>query len=98
MMLNTCLLRGEKKIRKDKYLWLFVVSYSSDYVQYVNSNGNVNYNWYDNSKAVRPFWDGRRTKVRETLKLESRFQKNKQPFLSQKRKDKYKGTKYYDRR
>lgn len=71
---------------------LFVVSYSSDNVQYVNSNGNVNCNWCDNSKAMRPFWDGRRTKVRETLKLESHHQKNKQPFLSQKRQDKYKGV------
>lgn len=36
---------------------MFIVSYSSDNVQYVNSNGNVNYNWYDNVKSVRPFWD-----------------------------------------
>ena len=48
--------------------------------------------------GVRPFWIGRREKVRETLKLESRYQKNKQPFLIQKCQDKYKGTKYYDRR
>lgn len=30
--------------------------YSSDNVQYVNSNGYVNYDWYDNCKAVHPFW------------------------------------------
>lgn len=30
--------------------------YSSDNVQYVNSNGNVNYNWYSNSEAVHLFW------------------------------------------
>ena len=68
------------------------------YVQYVNSNGNVNYNDCDYDKGVRPFWIGRRMKVRETLKLESRYQKNKQPFLAQKCQDKYKGTKFYDRR
>lgn len=56
-------------------------SYSSDNVQYVNSNGNVNYNWYNNRKAVRPFWGGKCNKVRETPKLESHHQKNKQPFL-----------------
>ena len=70
----------------------------TSYVQYVNSNGNVNYNnanW--NDKGVRPFWIGRRKKVRETLKLESRYQKNRQPFLL-KRQDKYKGTQYYDRK
>lgn len=69
------------------------------YVQYVNSNGNVNYNdcnW--NDKAVRPFWGGRRNRVRETLKLESHHQKNRQPFLSQKGQDKYKGIQYYDRK
>ena len=68
------------------------------YVQYVNSNGNVNYNDCDYDKGVRPFWIGRRTKVRETLKLESRYQKNKQPFLIQRNQDKYKGMKFYDRR
>ena len=68
------------------------------YVQYVNSDGNVNYNDCDYDKGVRPFWIGRRNKVRETLKLESRFQKNRQPFLTQKCQDKYKGRKYYDRR
>ena len=69
------------------------------YVQYVNSNGNVNYNdcnW--NDKGVRPFWIGRRMKVRETLKLESPEQKNKQPFLIQRNQDKYKGMKFYDKR
>lgn len=68
-----------------------IVSYSSDNVEYVNSNGNVNWNWYDNCKGVRPFWNGRRTKVRQEPKLESHYQKNKQPFLSRKRQDKYKG-------
>ena len=68
------------------------------YVQYVNSNGNVNYNDCEYGKGVRPFWIGRRKKVRKTLKLESRYQKNKQPFLTHKYQDKYKGTKFYDRR
>jgi len=68
------------------------------YVQYVNSNGYVNYNDCDYDRGVRPFCIGRRKKVRETLKLESRYQKNRQPFLPRKRQDKYKGTKYYDRR
>ena len=77
---------------------LFVVSYSSDNVRYVNSTGNVNYNWCDNVKGVRPFWDGRRNKVGETPKLESHHQKNKQPFLVRKSQDKYKGMKFYDRR
>lgn len=60
-------------------------------VHYVNDDGNVNYNDCDWSKDVRPFWSGRRNKVRETLKLESRYQKNKQPFFSYSWKDKYKG-------
>ena len=77
---------------------MFVVSYSSDNVQIVNSNGNVNYNWCDGYKAVRPFWLGRRNRVRETLKLESPEQKNKQPFLIQRDQDKYKGMKFYDKR
>ncbi len=68
------------------------------YVQYVNSDGNVNYNRCDYDKGVRPFSGGRRKKVRETLKLESHHEKNKYPFLSQKKQDKYKGTNYYDRR
>lgn len=69
----------------------------ASYVQYVNSNGNVNYNdcnW--NDKGVRPFSDRRRNKVRETLKLESCHEKNKQPFLTKNSQDKYKGTKFYD--
>ena len=87
----------------DKWWWLATPDSTpsgcgSDNVHYVNSNGNVNYNWYNNCKAVRPFWDGRRNKVRETLKLESHYQKNKQPFLSPKRQDKYKEMKHYDRR
>ena len=78
---------------------LVVKSYSSDNVQYVNSDGNVNYNWYNNRKAVRPFWGGKCNKVRETLKLESHQQKNRQPFLPLKiGQDKYKGNIYYDRR
>lgn len=68
------------------------------YVQYVNADGYVNYNDCDYDKGVRPFSDGRRKKVRETLKLESRHEKNRQPFLTRKYQDKYKGTKYYDRR
>ncbi len=70
----------------------------AQYVQYVDNDGNVNYNDYDYSKSVRPFWDGRRNIVRETPKLESHHQKNKQPFLSQKRQDKYKGIQYYDKK
>jgi len=69
----------------------------TDYVQYVNSNGNVNYNDYNYDKSVRPFWAGRRKRVGRTPKLESQHQKNRQPFLSQMRQDKYKGTQYYDR-
>ncbi len=71
----------------------------ASYVQYVNTDGNVNYNdcnW--NDRGVRPFWIGRRRKVGETPKLESRYQKNRQPFLSCKKQDKYKGMRYYDRR
>lgn len=68
------------------------------YVQYVNSNGNVNYNDCDYDKGVRPFSSGRRKKVGETPKLESHYEKNRQPFLFQKMQDKYKGTNYYDRR
>lgn len=70
----------------------------TSYVQYVNDDGNVNYNDYDYSKSVRPFWVGRRKKVGETPKLESQHQKSKQPFLSKKRQDKYKGMQYYDRK
>lgn len=71
----------------------------TSYVQYVSSNGNVNYNDCDwNGKGVRPFSGRRRNKVRETLKLESCHEKNKQPFLTRKCKDKYKGIKYHDRR
>lgn len=70
----------------------------SDNVHYVNSNGNVNYNWYNNCKAVRRSGVVKCNKVRETLKLESHHQKNKQPFLPCKTKqDKYKGKIYYDR-
>lgn len=61
-------------------------------VHYINDDGNVNYNDYDWCKGARPFWSGRCNKVRETLKLESRYQKNKQPFFPYNRKDKYKGT------
>lgn len=68
------------------------------YVQYVDSDGIVDYDDCDYDKGVRPFWIGRRKKVRETLKLESRYQKNRQPFLARKSQDKHKGTKYYDRR
>ena len=90
-------MHGERKTKRDKNYRLFVVSYSSDNVQCVNSNGNVNYDWCNNVKAVRPFWEGRCNKVGETLKLESLHQKNKQPFFLNK-KDKYKGLKYYNRR
>lgn len=70
----------------------------AQYVQYVDNDGNVNYNDYDYSKSVRPFWDGRRNRVGETPKFESHHQKNRQPFLSYNRQDKYKGMKYHDRR
>lgn len=69
----------------------------TDYVQYVNSNGNVNYNDYNYDKGVRPFSRRRRNRVGGTPKFESYDEKNKQPFLSCKRQDKYKGTQYYDR-
>ncbi len=39
--------------------------YGNHYVQYVNSNGSVNYNDYDYDKGVRPLWGGKREKVRE---------------------------------
>ncbi len=68
------------------------------YVQYVNSDGNVNYNHCNYDKGVRPFSDRRRKKVRETPKLESCHEKNRQPILTRKCQDKYKGKKYYDRR
>lgn len=70
-------------------------------VQYVNGNGNVNWNDCNYSNGVRPFWDGRCNKVRYNPKLEPHHQKNKQPFLSILRKDKYKGIqkkKYHLRR
>ena len=70
----------------------------TSYVQIVNDNGNVNYNDCNWNNGVRPFCFGRRNKVRKSLKLESRYQKSKQPFLSRKRQDKYKGIRYYDRR
>lgn len=75
---------------------LFIVS--SNYVQIVYSNGNVDYNDCNYNRGVRPFWAGRRDGVGETPKRESQYQKNKQPFLSRKRQDKYKGMKFYDRR
>lgn len=71
----------------------------ASYVQFVGSYGGVSCNgcgW--NVYGVRPFWVGRRNKVRETLKLESRYQKSKQPFLSFTRQDKYKGKIYHDKR
>ena len=40
--------------------------WSAHYVRYVDNDGNVNYNDYDYSKSVRPFWDGRRNIVGET--------------------------------
>lgn len=65
----------------------------ASYVQYVNSNGNVNYNDCRYDRGVRPFWDGRRNKVGEIPKLESHHQKNKHPFLRRiiSTQDKYKG-------
>lgn len=88
-------MHGDQRIKIGDSFRVFIV-----YVQYVNDNGNVNYNdcnWNDN--ATRPFWCGRRRKVGDLHhpKLESRNQKNKYPFLL-KWQDKHKGTKYYDRR
>ena len=77
---------------------MFIVSYSSDNVHYVDNDGYVNYNWYNNVNSVRRSGDGRRNKVGATPKLESHHQKNKQPFSGRKCRDKYKGKKYYDRR
>lgn len=71
----------------------------ASYVQVVLGCGGVFCDVCDWSEdGVRPFCFGRRNKVRKSLKLESRYQKSKQPFLSCKRQDKYKGMKYYDRR
>lgn len=71
----------------------------ASYVQYVNSDGDLNYDDCDyDSNEVRPFWDGRRNRVRNCLKLESHHQKSRQPFLPEKWQDKYKGMKYYDRK
>ena len=67
-----------------------VIYYLASNVQYVNVNGNVNYNDCDWDQGVRPFWDGRCNKVRKTLKLEPRHQKNRYPFQL-KLLDKYKG-------
>ena len=72
--------------------------YSANNVQYVNDDGNVNYNWCSNDFGVRPFWYRRRNRVGETPKLESCNQKNRHPFLPENRKDKYKGVKYHDRK
>lgn len=64
----------------------------------MNSNGNTNYNDCNWDHGVRPFWDGKRSGVSNKLKPESHHQKRRYPFLYVKQKDKYKGTKYYDRR
>lgn len=53
----------------------------AQYVQYVSSDGNVNYNDCDYTKGVRPFWGGQRNRVSLTLKFGSHHQKNRQPFL-----------------
>ena len=71
----------------------------ASYVQYVDSGGSVDCRdciW--SARGVRPFSDRRRNKVRETLKLESCHEKNRQSFLMQKCQDKYKEIKYYDKR
>ena len=65
--------------------------YGSSNVQYVGSGGDVGWNYSDNERSVRPFWDGRCNKVGETPKLEPHHQKNRQPFLVRKSQDKYKG-------
>lgn len=98
MILNTWLLLGESQIVQDKKYMLVVYCMASN-VQIVNYNGNVNYNncnWNDYS--VRPFWFGRRNRVSNVLKLESQYQKSKQPFLRIKAQDKYKGMRFYDKR
>nr|DAV28262.1 MAG TPA: hypothetical protein [Caudoviricetes sp.] len=71
----------------------------TSYVQIVSDDGNVGYDDCDwVGDGVRPFCSGRRNKVSKILKLESRHQKNKQPFLYRTIQDKYKGMRYYDRR
>lgn len=84
-------------MKKDKKIFEVVYCMAS-YVQYVNSDGDVNYNHCYYDKGVRPFSDRRRNRVRETLKLESCYEKNKHPFQLRKWQDKYKGIKYYDKR
>ena len=76
-----------------------VVYCMASYVRVVRGGGCVGCDVCDwRETGVRPFCFGRRNKVRKSLKLESRYQKSKQPFLSFTRQDKYKGMKYYDRR
>lgn len=71
--------------------------YGDNFVQYVNSNGNVNYNDYNYNKGVRPAlgWKTRKSKRNTEIRVPS---SNEQITFPNKKKDKYKGTKYYDRR
>ena len=71
-------MHGDLK-REDNHLGSLLHDDSN--VQYVNGNGNVNYNDYDWNRSVRPFWNGRRKKVNYRLKLEPHYQKSKLPFL-----------------
>lgn len=73
--------------------------YGDHYVQYVNSNGDVNYNDCDYDKGVRPAlrWKTKESKRDTEIRVPS---SNEQTtfLVPAKRQDKYKGTKYYDRR
>lgn len=87
-------MHGDQKTKQDNHT-LGCLLYGSSNVQYVNDDGNVNWNYADNyERSVRPFWDGRCNKVGETPKLEPHHQKNRQPFLVRKNQDKYKGIQY----
>ena len=75
---------------------MFVVS--DNYVQYVNENGNVNYNDYNWNKGVRPAlgWKTRKSKRNTEMRVPSSNEQTSFPVL--KRQDKYKGMNYYDKR
>jgi hypothetical protein len=67
-------------------------------VQYVNDNGNVNYNDYDWNKGVRPAlgWKTRKSKSTSEMRVPSSNEQISLPVI--KKQDKYKGMKFYDRR
>ena len=79
-------------------IFLGYLLYGSDYVQYVNDNGNVNYNDYNNwNKSVRPAlrWKTKQSRRNAEIRVPS---SNEQITFPVKRQDKYKGTRYYDRK